>query len=313
MLRGLRSRVFVVGVAAATVCLVGAGVGIADTTSSDPAGDATGGSPDITRVAASNDATGVITFRITTVVPLTDSANMGVELDTDSNPGTGAAGIEYTLIGGTGGAGLLKWNGAGFTKAPARSLAMTRSGNVVVFKINRADIGRPFRFGFDVFTVNYDAADAYLGEDDAPDGGAYTYTLALKQCGNGRDDDDDGKVDGKDLGCSSPADNLERDDPVSLKASRAVVVPAKPKAGSVVVVGVAVIRLQTGAGITSGVVKCSARVGTEALAANGKVGSGVANCRFTLPTASTGKMVHGTITVTVKGHPIKVPFAFRVS
>ena len=29
---------------------------------------------------------------------------------------------------------------------------MTRSGNVVEFKVNRSDIGSPDRFGFDAFT-----------------------------------------------------------------------------------------------------------------------------------------------------------------
>ena len=152
--------------------------------------------PDITQVVTSNNAAGVITFRITTVAPIIDSSLIGIDLDTDSNPGTGGGGFEYGLIAGTEGFGMLKWNGSDFVDAAAPSLSMTRSGNVVEFKLNRADIGNVSRFGFDVFTVNFDAADAYLGEDDAPDGGAYTYTLALTQCANGKDDDGDGKIDG---------------------------------------------------------------------------------------------------------------------
>ena len=152
---------------------------------------------------------------------------------------------------------------------------MTRTANVVEFKINRSDLGNIDKFGFAAFTVNFDDADNYLGEDDAPDGGAYIYTMTFTQCANGKDDDGDGKIDGNDLGCSSPTDNLESDDPVTLKASKALTVPAKPKAGKVVVVGAAVVRMETSAGITSGTVKCAARVGTKALPASGKVGSGV--------------------------------------
>ena len=81
--------------------------------------------------------------------------------------------------------------------------------------------------------------------------------MTFTQCANGKDDDGDGKVDGNDLGCSSPTDNLESDDPVTLKASKALTVPAKPKAGKVVVVGAAVVRVETGAGIPSGTVKCA--------------------------------------------------------
>ena len=130
------------------------------------------------------------------------------------------------------------------------------------------------RFGFDVLTANFDAADTLVGEDDAPDGGEYIYTMTFTQCANGKDDDGDGKVDGDDLGCSSPTDNLESDDPVTLKAGKALTVPAKPKAGKFVVVGAAVVRLETGAGIPSGTVKCAVQVGTKALPASGKVGIG---------------------------------------
>ena len=309
---GLKFRILVVGIIATTACLIAAGAGIADTTNTDPTGDAKGGSPDITQVVTSNDAAGVITFRITTVAPIIDSSIIGIDLDTDSNPGTGGGGFEYGLIAGTAGFGIVKWNGTTFTDATAPSLSMTRSGNVVEFKINRSDIGNVAKFGFDVFTVNFDASDAYLGEDDAPDGGAYVYALSFTQCANGKDDDGDGKVDGNDLGCSSPTDNLESDDPVTLKASKALTLPAKPKAGKVVVVGAAVIRLETGAGITSGTVKCAVKVGTKALPARGLVGSGVAACRFTLPKASKGKMARGTITVAFKSKTVKIPFAFKV-
>ncbi len=99
---GLKFRILVVGIIAAAACLVAAGAGIADTTNTDPTGDAKGGAPDITQVVTSNDAAGVITFRITTVAPITDSSIIGIALDTDSNPGTGAGGAEYVLIAGTG-------------------------------------------------------------------------------------------------------------------------------------------------------------------------------------------------------------------
>ena len=74
---GLKFRILVVGIIAAAACLVAAGAGIADTTNTDPTGDAKGGAPDITQVVTSNDAAGVITFRITTVAPIIDSSIIG--------------------------------------------------------------------------------------------------------------------------------------------------------------------------------------------------------------------------------------------
>ena len=309
---GSKFRILVVGIIAATACLVAAGAGIADTTNNDPVGDAKGGAPDITQVVTSNDAAGVITFRITTVAPIIDSSIIGVDLDTDSNPGTGGGGFEYGLIAGTGGFGILKWNGTTFVTATAPSLTMIRTGNVVEFKINRSDIGNVDRFGFDAFTVNFDAADEYLGEDDAPDGGAYVYSLTFTQCANGKDDDGDGKVDGNDLGCSSPSDNLESDDPVTLKAGKAITVPAKPRPARRSSSGQPLSAWRPAPESAPGTVKCAARIGTKALPATGKVGSGVAACKFSLPKTSKGKLVKGTITVTVQGHAIKVPFSFKV-
>ena len=147
------------GAIAATACLVAAGAGIADTTNTDPTGDAKGGAPDITQVVTSNDAAGVHH------VPDHDrcadhrlvESSVSISTPTRIRPPEAAA-AEYRLIAGTGGFGILKWNGADFANATAPSLTMTRSANVVEFKINRSDIGSISRFGFAVFTVNFDAA-----------------------------------------------------------------------------------------------------------------------------------------------------------
>ena len=62
---GSKFRILVVGIIAATACLVAAGAGIADTTNNDPAGDAKGGAPDITQVV-----TAVTTPTSVTLVPV---------------------------------------------------------------------------------------------------------------------------------------------------------------------------------------------------------------------------------------------------
>ena len=262
------------GIIAAAACLVAAGAGIADTTNTDPTGDAKGGSPDITRVVTSNDAAGLITFRITTVAPIIDSSIIGIDLDTDSNPGTGGGGFEYSLIAGTGGFGILKWNGTAFADATARSLTMTRSGNVVEFKINRADIGNVDRFGFDVFTVNFDAADDFLGEDDAPDGGAYVYTLALhavrERQGRRRRRQDRRHA----TSAARRRPTTSRGTTGDAEGGQGPTVPAKPKAGKA---GRRRSRRDPGGDRRRhhvGNRQCVARVGTEALPANGKVRSG---------------------------------------
>ena len=169
------------------------------------------------------------------------------------------------------------------------------------------------RFGFAVFTVNFDAADAFLGEDDAPDGGAYIYTMAFTQCANGKDDDGDGKIDGNDLGCSSPTDNLESDDPVTLKAGKALTMPAKPKAGKLVVVGAAVIRVETGAGITVAEPSSAPRSRHE-----GPAGKRQGRHRASRPASSRCRRPRRARSragrsPSPSGQSVKVPFAFKVN
>jgi hypothetical protein len=313
MRRLSKHRPFAVGVTAALVGLVAASAGLSETSFTDPTGDPTNGAPDVTQVVASNDTAGVITFRVTTAAPIGSLSDVFVDLDTDSNPSTGSNGAELSLDGWIGGFAIDKWDGKTFVKTTAPSLGMTISGSTVEFRIGRQDLGNIDRFGFAAYTVIYDSSGKFLGEDDSPDGGSYIYVLAFPQCANGKDDDNDGKIDGQDLGCSSQTDELESDDPVTLKAGKAKLLPATPKAGKAVVVSTSVTRVETGLGVTSGTVRCAARVGTKALKGAGKMAAGRASCRFTMPATSKGKVARGTITVTVLAHTKVVPFSFKVN
>lgn len=307
-MRASKHRLAVAGVAALLGGLVMAAAALADATFTDPTGDATGGSPDLIQVVVSNDLTGLITFKITSVAPLVSGSLIGVDLDTDLSPANGS---EYAIFAGVGGAGLVKWDGKAYVDSAATILT-TRSGNILELKVKRADIGNVTKFGFAVVSLAFDASDKVVGEDAAPDGGEHTYSLTFPQCSNGKDDDGDGRVDADDFGCSAETDNRESDDPVTLKAGPAKVVPAKPKAGKVAVVSAPVMRLESGVGIPSGTVKCAGRAGTMAVKGVGKVAGGRASCAFKLPAAAKGKTVRGTITVTHLGKTKVVPFSFRV-
>jgi hypothetical protein len=295
----------------ALIALFAIPLALGDRSYTDPSGDSKTG-PDITGIAVSNDASGVLTFRVTTVAPIDTLMDVYIDLDTDANPATGLYGAEYSLFGYMGGFGLLKADGSNVVNANAPSLSMAISGNVVEFKIGRHDIGNPTRFGFVASAVLYDPSDNYVSEDDAPDGGSFAYTLVFPQCANGKDDDGDGKVDAADQGCSSSTDNLESDDPVTLKAGKAVTNPARPTAGKVVAVSAVVTRVETGAGVTSGTARCAVRVGAAAVPAKGKVAGGRGSCTFKTPAKSKGKAARGTITVTVLGKSVVIPFSFKV-
>jgi hypothetical protein len=306
-MRRSRGRVGFVAVTALLGSLVVAAVAAGDAAFSDPSGDATGGAPDITRVAVSNDFSGMITFKLTTVAPIVEGSLVDIDLDTDNSPANGA---EYGILAGVGGAGMVKWDGTQYVESKA-TITYARSGNVVELRVGRSDIGNPTHFGFAALTLLYSASDELVGEDSAPDGGEYTYALTFAQCGNGKDDDGDGKVDAADLGCSSETDNRESDDPVSLRAGKVRVTPARPKAGKAFVVSVPMTRAETGRGIVSGKAKCVGRVGARALRGVGTVAAGRASCAFTLPPAARGQAVRGTVTVTYLRKAKVVRFSFR--
>jgi hypothetical protein len=297
---------------AAVVALVAIPAAFADSTYTDPPGDS-GPAPDITQVVVSNDTAGVITFRITIAAPFPNNAVFFVDIDSDGNPSTGDHGTEYSIIGALGGFMLEKWDGSAYQKVSAPSLTMSISGNVIEAKIGRQEIGNVSRFGFGAYTVAYDGSGTYLDEDDAPDGGSFAYVLTFPQCANGADDDGDGKVDAQDLGCSSQTDDLESDDPVTLKAGKATMAPANPVAGKIVVISAPVTRVETGLGVTSGTASCVAHVGPKTIRAAGKVTGGRGSCALRLPLSAKGKRVAGTITVTVLGHSTTAPFAFKAS
>lgn len=308
-MRGSNHRWAVAGVA---VLLLGLGlvaVAFAETTFTDPTGDATGGAPDLTQVVVSNDVAGLIRFKITTAAPLVSQSLLGVDLDTDLNPANGA---EFAVLARLGSADMVKWDGKDYVESGA-TILMTRSGNVVDLQVKRADIGDVTKFGFDAFSVILDASDKVVGEDAAPDGGAFTYALTFAQCSNSKDDDGDGKIDADDLGCSSETDNLESDDPVTISVGKPVTAPAKPKAGKAVVVSVAVTRVETRRGIPSGTVRCAGRAGAKVLRGIGKVAGRRASCAFKLPVGAKGKTVRGTITVTHLGKTKVAPFFFKVN
>jgi hypothetical protein len=301
----------VVAFAATVAVLAFAATGLGDTSFTDRTGDG-GSAPDITQVVASNDTTGVITFRVTTVAPLPNTDLIFIDLDADGNQATGDHGAEYGVVATLGGSMFLKWDGAAWARASAPSLSMTINGSVTEIKLGKQEIGNASRFGFIASTVAFDSADKYLGEDNAPDGGWYAYVLTYPQCSNGTDDDGDGKADGQDLGCSSATDDLESDDPVNLRAGKATVTPAKPQAGKRVVVSAPVTRVETGLGVSSGSASCVVHYGPKTLRSTGKVAGGRASCTFVMPLGAKGKTASGTISVTVLGHSTTAPFAFKV-
>jgi hypothetical protein len=285
----------------------------ADQTYTDPAGDATGGAPDVTNVAVANDGAGKITFDITTAgLPAPDTF-VDMPLDADSNPSTGDDGIDYDFVlqGSTGLGLLLRWNGSDYVPHTVASARASYANGVVHFEVNKADIGNTNAFVFWVAALKV-SGTSVAGFDDAPDGtGVYSYALAQHPaCSDKIDNDGDGKADfPTDPGCSAATDTDETDPPLKLSAGKPA--GARPaKAGAAFTVAMTVTR-SDGKAFT-GRVTCTARAGAAVLRAAGSASAGTARCTMKLPKAAKGKKLTGSITASTGTASVTKPYAFAI-
>jgi hypothetical protein len=158
----------------AAIALLVVPLGAAETSYTDPAGDA-GPGPDITSVAVSNSDTGLITFNVTTG-PVPDSL-LTAWLDTDLNPMTGSDGLERVIMIGLSPSGVvLTAVGDPATQELQFGLIpATSAGGVVTFSFQKEALNIDEAFSFWLGTINM--ADDTGFADEAPDVGFWTYML----------------------------------------------------------------------------------------------------------------------------------------
>src|SRR5688572_29246941 len=273
---------FVAGFVVLVLSLLGAHVALADQRFTDPAGDSAG-APDITVVDVTNDASGNMTFTVTTnQATLAADATMYIAFDTDKNATTGDSdGDEFVVFVDAGGWELDRWDGTDYVEANSPSATAAYVNGVFTFKINKADLGNVGSFLFYAVSVQWDASDNEVASDDAPNGTAvYQYTL------------------------SAPTQ------PLTLRASAPVAVPARPAPGKPFAVRVAVTRGDTGGALASGVAACNVTLGLKPLRAVGSVRAGKASCSMLLPKTAKGKRLRGTIKVTFRNVSATKSFSY---
>ena len=98
--------------------------------------------------------------------------------------------------------------------------------------------------------------------------------------------------------------------PSALVAQDITTTPSRPRAGRQVTVGMRVLSDDTDRAITSGVVRCSARIGSSTLRplASGFAGQR-AVCVYRLPARATGKTLRGSVSVSLAGKTVTRTFA----
>jgi hypothetical protein len=94
-------------------------------------------------------------------------------------------------------------------------------------------------------------------------------------------------------------------------ASAVKLVPAKPRAGSVVAANVRVSA--GGTRVRPSKIRCVGTVGGARLKGTARAGSGIATCRYRLPRAAKGKRFRGAISFTARGRSFTRRFGARVA
>jgi hypothetical protein len=250
--------------------------------------------PDITSIAVSNDDAGLITFQvnISNRPALTPDMFVLVFLDTDQNASTGAAdflGAEYAIDLEPGSVGLFQWNGTDFMQAPSQtSLTYAYASTGATIHLSAADLGSTKGIGFGVEAVsgvtvdaagnpNFDNAHADLAPDVGH--GFYSYQVLTK---------------------------------LVLTVTAFTTSPKPPKAGRTFSVSLAATENDTKGPVRAGTVTCPATLaGKRTVAVRHVVANGVATCVWRIPKTAKGRIMRGTITLTLQGAHVTRPFTAR--
>jgi hypothetical protein len=265
----------------------------ADESFEDPLFDAPGGAPDITTVAVSNTGDGNVTFQITIdnfetlPRPPSSRVHLTLQLDLDKNPSTGdpvagqeASAVFRNILVSNGSVDFFRWNGSELADVPETNMSSNLAGGVLTFVVNRSELMgvAGFAFRIDGLTFTDGVGPAF---DFAPDEGTWSYDLVFP--------------------------------PPTLSATKPAGAPVRPVAGRMFTVRSVVTRSDTEARVTSGTVRCTARIGSARLRTSGRFQGGRAKCVMAIPHKARGKMLRGTMTIGAAWAAVTVAFSFRIA
>jgi hypothetical protein len=289
---GRRSRLAAVAAVVALGAVGGlvpaaGGSSFGSATFTDPQGDAPG-APDITAIALSDDASGLVQVTVTaTGLKDNSDAALFVYFDTDQNSATGDAGSEYGLSVEPGVPttwwAVRKWDGNTWAFVPSSpSQGFSSSGDSFTVRFPKADIGNPASIAIDAAAVTFDAAGHWAAYDRAPDLGEWTFALT-----------------------KAPVT-------VTPAIGKPVLTPAVPKAGKRLTVTFPLTRQEDGTPLTGGTMTCDPKVAGKVLAHSESIGTGAARLTFVVPKAAKGKLLKVNLTIRAGGKTAHTVATFRV-
>ena len=253
--------------------------------------------PDITSVTVQNDDAGNITMNINVSNRPTFTSDMEflIFIDSDNNPATGdpnSFGSDYAIDLVPGSVALFQWDttSKNFLFAQSQTslvYAYTSAGPTI--HISAADLGgtKVMDFGVEASSgittdaqgnPNYDTAQTDLAPDAGH--GFYTYDVKTK---------------------------------LILKQTAFTTAPATATAGKKFSASLAASESDTNGPVKLATITCKAVVAGKRLTSTHSFAGGVSTCSWTLPKKGVkGKLVYGSITITVQGTKLTKSFTARI-
>jgi hypothetical protein len=260
-----------------------------DSIGEDPA------APDITSIQLSNTDAGLITFQVNVSnrPALTPDMYFLVLLDTDQNAATGEdtfAGADYLIQLVPGAVDLFRWNGSDYVRAEAQtSLTYSYAATGPTIRISAADLGRTKVLRFSVIAVSGVTFDANgnpvytnIQRDAAPDPGhgQFTYQVLTK---------------------------------LVLRVTAFMTTPKPARPGKAFTASLSATRNDTGGPVQAGTVACNASIAFKRIAPVTRVvTNGVASCVWRIPATAKGKVLRGTITLSVQDAKVTRSFSSKI-
>jgi hypothetical protein len=251
--------------------------------------------PDITSVVVSNDDAGNITFKvnISNRPAFTPDMALFIYINSDNNTATGSPqllGADYILQLLPGDVASFQWNGSDYLFAQQQtSLVYSYDATGATIRINAADLGAAKTMDFGVEVDSGIVTDASgnpdftnVQADLAPDigHGFFTYQVKAK---------------------------------VTLKQTAFSTAPAVAKIGKRFSASLAATESDTNGPVKAPVISCKAVVAGKRLAATHTFAGGVSTCSWVLPKKKVkGKLMYGSISITVQGTTLTKSFTARI-
>lgn len=265
------------------LALLVAQVARADANFTDPSGDANG-APDVTDVSVFNDAFNRVVFgaKIAGGAAMAADGEIVFVVDMDKNAETGSGGWDYLIVlNGKKQWNLLRWDGTQWVEAPAATAKPYFYDDVVLFGIDRSELGNTALFDFFVEANKY-TGDQVVATDTVPDGDAvWSYATVAKTFG--------------------------------LIASPIVAVTkGGARVGKPFHVGYIAARTDSPEPIVGPKSTCVATVGTKRIPARVAQDGDVAACRVTVPKTAKGKLLKLTLATTAGGKTVRKSYSTKV-